>query len=224
MVVLLTVVVGRADVPADPGGRLPVRAVAGGAEEAREDGLLVRVLSLGCGGIALGSGVVVPDGRVLTNRHVVAGADYVEVRRADGVRIGASIERVGRDVDLAVLWAGAGVGPGIEPRGRLLLRQGVSVLGHPAGGTAVRSAGVVTARVRVPGVGADGDVAAWVDAPVAEGSSGGPAFTAGELVGVVFAKERRTGLAGVIDGDTAAQLLAGDLPWVDRVACEEPAG
>jgi S1-C subfamily serine protease len=188
----------------------------------RQAGVVVRVLSLGCGGMALGSGVVVPGGRVLTNRHVVAGATYVEVRRFDGVRIGARIERIARDVDLALLWAGEAVGAGIEPRGRLRPDQPVSVLGHPAGGTAVRTAGTVTARIWSGGepVGA-----AWVSAAVAPGSSGGPAFTGPELVGVVYALEQRTGLAGVIDGDTAAGLVAGTVPWLPQVGCErEPPG
>jgi putative serine protease PepD len=227
------------------------------AERARESSLVVRVTSRGCGGIAFGSGVVVPGGRVLTNRHVVAGAANVEVRRSDGVRIGARIERVGRDVDLAVLWAGPAVGPGAAPGGRLEPHQTVTVLGHPGGGPAVRSAGPVTARARLDGRGLPGDAGAWVDAAVAEGSSGGPVFRAeaglrgpnagdglsgpnagdglrgpnagdglrgpnagARLVGVVFALEHRTGLAGVIDGDVAARFLAGDLPVDPAAGCE----
>jgi S1-C subfamily serine protease len=203
-------------------GRPPVLGPAAMAvERARQVDLLVRVTSLGCGGIAFGSGVIVPGGRVLTNRHVVAGADYVEVRRADGRRIGARIERVGRDLDLAVLWAGDALGPGVEPRGHLQPRQEVSLLGHPSGGPAVRSAGLVTARARLDGAGAPGDTAAWVDTRVAPGNSGGPAFNArdGDLVGVVFALEQHTGLAGVIDGAAAARFLAGDLPADERAPC-----
>jgi S1-C subfamily serine protease len=199
----------------------PLAAARMVGERQHQATLVVRVISLGCGGVAVGSGVVVPGGRVLTNRHVVAGADYVEVRRYDGVRIGARVERVGRDVDLAVLWVGAGAGPGAEPRGRLQPAQAVTVLGHPAGGRVVRAAGRVTARARVPG-GAPEGTAAWVDVPVAAGNSGGPVFAAlgGDLVGVVFALENRTGLAGVIDGDTAAHLLDGRLPALDRASCE----
>src|SRR4051794_30359030 len=212
---------------------LTVPREADAAVQARESSLVVRVTSLGCGGVAFGSGVVVPGGRVLTNRHVVAGADYVEVRRSDGTRIGARIERVGRDVDLAVLWAGPAVGPGAVPGGRLEPRQTVTVLGHPGGGPAVRSDGPVTARARLDGRGLPGDAGAWVDAAVAEGSSGGPVFRLGtglrgpeaanagaRLVGVVFALEHRTGLAGVIDGEVAARFLAGDLPADPTAGCE----
>jgi S1-C subfamily serine protease len=216
MLAALVVVAGDRSGPA--AGR-----VAGGATglRGRQESLVVQVLSRGCGGIALGSGVVVPGGRVLTNRHVVAGADYVEVRREDGVRIGARIESVARDVDLALLWAGPLVGGGAEPRGRLRPRQAVSVLGHPGGGPAVRATGPVTARIGFDGDGTDAGVA-WVDVAVAAGNSGGPAFAAGgDLVGVVFAREANTGLAGVIDGDTAATFLAGGLPAVGRTACED---
>src|SRR4051812_48367805 len=41
---------------------------------------VVRVVALGCGGWSFGSGVLMDGGRVLTNRHVVAGAFYVEVQ------------------------------------------------------------------------------------------------------------------------------------------------
>ena len=182
---------------------------------------LVRVVALGCAGRSVGSGVVVGDGRVLTNRHVVAGAAYVEVQRADGTRIGASVARVGEAVDLAVLWAGDALGPGVAPAGRLAVHQPVTLLGHPGGGAAVRAAGPVTARASFdqPGMRSD---AAWVDADVSEGNSGGPAFDdSGRLVGVVFARERHTGLAGVIDGDTAAAFLAGAGPSGDPALCED---
>src|SRR4051812_24446678 len=172
-----------------------------------ERAALVRVVSLGCSGRSVGSGVVVGDGRVLTNRHVVAGAAYVEVQKLDGRRIGAAVERVGETVDLAVLWAGDGLGPGVVPGGRLTVHQPVTLLGHPRGGPAGRAAGPVTARARFDQPGMRGD-AAWVDADVSEGNSGGPAFDdEGRLVGVVFARERHTGLAGVIDGDTVAAFL-----------------
>jgi S1-C subfamily serine protease len=205
-----------------PAGALPGAAMGSAVGvRARQSSLVVRVVSLGCGGIALGSGVVVPGGRVLTNRHVVAGAEYVEVRRADGTRIGARVERVGRDVDLAVLWAGDGVGPGVAPAGRLGRGEPVTVLGHPGGGPAERADGQVTARASFDQAGMRSD-AAWVDAPVAPGNSGGPAFAAAatELVGVVFARENHTGLAGVIDGDTAAAFLAGALPADPAASCE----
>jgi S1-C subfamily serine protease len=216
LVVVLLAVGAGTEAPAGAGTGTALGAVVG--VRARQAGLVVRVVGLGCGGIALGSGVVVPGGRVLTNRHVVAGADYVEVRRSDGVRIGARVESVGRDVDLAVLWAGAAVGPGVAPAGHLGRGQPVTVLGHPGGGPAERADGRVTARARFDEAGMRVD-AAWVDAPVAPGSSGGPAFAGTGVVGVVFAREDHTGLAGVIDGDTAAAFLAGALPAEGTTSC-----
>jgi S1-C subfamily serine protease len=222
--VAIGVLLGTLAVGAEAPAAMPPGATLGAAVgvRARQSALVVRVVGLGCGGIALGSGVVVPGGRVLTNRHVVAGAEYVEVRRADGTRIGARVERVGRDVDLAVLWAGDGVGPGVAPAGRLGRGQAVTVLGHPGGGPAERSDGVVTARAWFDQVGMRSD-AAWVDAAVTAGNSGGPAFAAErtDLVGVVFARETHTGLAGVIDGDTAATFLAGTVPSDPTSTCED---
>src|SRR5688572_19778603 len=121
LIVVTGVLVGTLAIGTEAPAAIPPGTTLGSAigVRTRQEALVVRVLSLGCGGFALGSGVVVPGGRVLTNRHVVAGADYVEVRRADGGRVGARVERVGRDVDLAVLWAGDAVGPGVAPAGRL---------------------------------------------------------------------------------------------------------
>jgi S1-C subfamily serine protease len=220
MLAVLTTGLGHAD--AGAGSPVPGRQMALAVRRwAGERAALVRVVGLGCAGRSVGSGVVVGDGRVLTNRHVVAGAAYVEVQRVDGTRIGASVERVGETVDLAVLWAGDALGPGVVPAGRLAVHQPVTLLGHPRGGPAAGTSGPVTARATFdqPGMRAE---AAWVDAEVSEGNSGGPAFDeTGRLVGVVFARERHTGLAGVIDGDTAAAFLGGAGPSGDPAVCED---
>jgi hypothetical protein len=226
VVAVLAALAAGVDLPAGADPPAPGREVAVAVRTwAGERAALVRVVALGCAGRSVGSGVVVGDGRVLTNRHVVAGAAYVEVQRADGTRVGAAVARVGAAVDLAVLWAGDGVGPGVAPAGRLAVHQPLTLLGHPRGGAAASAAGPVTARARFDQPGMRGD-AAWVDADVSEGNSGGPAFDdAGRLVGVVFARETHTGLAGVIDGDTAAAFLAGDGASGDPARCEDdPAG
>ena len=182
--------------------------------------LAVRVVAIGCSGTSVGSGVIVPDGRVITNRHVVAGAVYVEVQRSDGRRIGAAIERVGADIDLATLWAGPAVGTGVVPGGRLDPGGSVQVLGHPLGGALVASAGRITARATYDNPGMRSP-AAYIDALVAAGNSGGPAFDgAGRLVGVVFGIENNTKLAAAMDGDTVARFLAGEGRSGDPQACE----
>jgi S1-C subfamily serine protease len=183
--------------------------------------LVVQVVAYGCSGLSQGSGVLAPGGRVLTNRHVVAGAAYAEVRTATGLRIGARIDAVGADLDLAVLWIGDGAGTSSAPAGHLDTGERLALAGYPYGRPYTVSVGPVTARHRFDqeGMRADG---AFVDADVDVGSSGGAAFDGqNHVAGIVFAREQRTGLAAVIDGDTVTRFLAGDEPQGDPAACED---
>jgi S1-C subfamily serine protease len=174
---------------------------------------VVMIVAAGCGGVTIGSGVLVDGDRVLTNRHVVTGASSIEIRQG-AVRTGARVERVGADLDLAVLWVGSGPGnasPGAAsaPAGQLQPGAHVWVAGHPRGGALTVTEGPVNARVQVdtPGMRAE---TAWADAVAEPGNSGGGAFDiSGRLVGIVYGREDHTGLVGIIDGDQAAAFLEG---------------
>ncbi len=63
----------------------------------------VNVESFGCGSRFEGSGFTVQPGIVITNAHVVAGAEDLRVRRPDGTIRGASVLAFDDDRDLAVL-------------------------------------------------------------------------------------------------------------------------
>ena len=63
----------------------------------------VQVQSRGCGRRYDGSGVTIATDTVITNAHVVAGADSVEVHRPDGTVRAARVVRFDPDRDLAVL-------------------------------------------------------------------------------------------------------------------------
>jgi serine protease Do len=137
---------------------------------------------------AMGSGFVIDSaGLVVTNNHVIDGADTIQVHFTDGRTLKA--ELVGRDpkIDLAVLR--------VKPEQPLvavqfgdsdLLRVGdwVIAVGNPFGLGGSVSLGIVSARNRDINAGPYDDFI-QTDAAINKGNSGGPLFNmAGEVVGI----------------------------------------
>jgi serine protease Do len=130
-----------------------------------------------------GSGVIwSPDGRIVTNAHVVQGASSpgtVEVELWDGRRLPGEIENRDRRRDLAVLQVDASGLPSATPGNSNALRVGELVLavGNPLGFTGAASTGVVH----------ESGNRSWVVSQIrlAPGNSGGPLANArSEVVGV----------------------------------------
>ncbi len=137
---------------------------------------------------ALGSGVIVDsDGYVLTNNHVVAGADEIEVVLKDGDELSAKI--VGRDkkTDLALLKVKAGKPLPALPLGdsdKLRVGDWVLAMGNPFGLENTVTAGIVSAKGRFIGAGPY-DNFIQTDASINPGNSGGALINLdGELVGI----------------------------------------
>jgi len=141
---------------------------------------------------SLGSGFVVDkDGYILTNRHVVEGADKIQVTMADGKRYDAKL--VGKDArtDVALLK--------IEPKGNLtVLNLGdsdqtepgewVMAVGNPFGlsGNSV-TVGVVSFKGRPLPLNTQANPVEMIqtDASINPGNSGGPLLnTQGEVIGI----------------------------------------
>jgi Do/DeqQ family serine protease len=137
----------------------------------------------------LGSGVIVSaDGYVLTNHHVVDGADRINVELVDGRSFGA--ERVGSDEpsDLAVLKIRASNLPFLTLGDSDAVEVGDVVLavGNPLNIGQTVTMGIVSAKGRSTGAG-DGGYEDFLqtDAPINQGNSGGALVnTKGELVGI----------------------------------------
>jgi serine protease Do len=135
-----------------------------------------------------GSGFVVdPDGVILTNWHVVAGAYEIFVTFADGSRYDAEILNAARIVDLALLKIDAGHKLRAVTWGdsaRIEIGEPVFAIGNPLGiGTSV-SGGIVSALHRnIQDTPYDDFI--QTDAAINHGNSGGPLFNArGEVIGV----------------------------------------
>ena len=145
---------------------------------------------------SVGTGVVIVDkGVILTNLHVVAGADRLGVTFADGTESSASITGAQPENDLAVLQAhnlpdDLQAAP-LRSTQKLRPGDGVVVLGFPFGIGPSASAGVVSGLEREfesPEGGQQLRNLIQFDAAANPGNSGGPLVTMdGEVVGIVTA-------------------------------------
>ncbi|MEJ1158024.1 Do family serine endopeptidase [Prosthecomicrobium sp. N25] len=140
-----------------------------------------RVMSQGSGFI------IAPEGKIVTNFHVVKGAKEVTVVTNDGNEYRAKVIGSDEKTDVAVVQ--------IDEKGRTFptvsfartdIRVGdwVLAVGNPFGLGGSVTAGIVSARGREIGAGPYDDFL-QIDAPINRGNSGGPTFNlAGEVVGV----------------------------------------
>ncbi|MGB9113979.1 Do family serine endopeptidase [Bradyrhizobium sp.] len=137
---------------------------------------------------SLGSGFIIDtSGIVVTNNHVIADADEINVILNDGTKIKAELVGVDKKTDLAVLKFKP-VKPLVAVKfgdsDRLRLGEWVIAIGNPfsLGGTV--TAGIVSARNRDIASGPY-DNYIQTDAAINRGNSGGPLFNLdGEVIGV----------------------------------------
>src|SRR5687767_9965363 len=138
----------------------------------------------------LGSGVIVrPDGYILTNHHVVDGAEQVNVELTDGRSFKAKVVGTDPPSDLAVLKIDGASLQTLALGDSDAVRVGDVVLavGNPLGVGQTVTMGIVSAKGRATP--ARGDTAfedfIQTDAPINQGNSGGALVsTRGELVGI----------------------------------------
>lgn len=137
---------------------------------------------------SLGSGFLIsPDGYIVTNNHVIEGADKIQVKIKNGEEYDAEI--VGRDpnTDLALIRIVAEKPlPFIRMGDSEALKVGewVVAIGSPFGLEQTVTAGIVSAKGRVIGSGFYDDFI-QTDASINPGNSGGPLINlAGEVVGI----------------------------------------
>jgi len=167
---------------------------------------------------SLGSGVIVsPDGVLLTNNHVVDGADDIRVTLSDGREYGASV--VGNDApsDIAVLrldGRDADVFPHLSLGDSSALRLGeiVIAVGNPFGLEGSVTMGIVSAKGRSDVGIVDYEDFIQTDAAINPGNSGGALVSlAGELIGINTAIASRSGgyqgVGFAIPSNMAAEIM-----------------
>ncbi len=208
------VITDTSDLPLDPFSDLISRAVERASpavvsvSAARKDGRQ----------LGRGSGVVfTPDGYLLTNSHVIAGADRFTASLTDGRELTAT--KIGDDpgTDLAVLRLGASSLPHATLGSSAKLRVGqlVIAIGNPFGYQTSVTAGIVSALGRSLRAASGRLIESVIqtDAPLNPGNSGGPLVdTRGTAIGI------NTAMAGGAQGicfaigidtaiDVATQLM-----------------
>ena len=135
---------------------------------------------------SLGSGVIVLQGYVLTNNHVIANADDIQVLLYDGRVAKATLVGADVETDLAVLKIDAGNLPVIHIADQRPTRTGdvVLAIGNPLGLNQTVTMGIVSAIGRQLSSSSPEDFI-QTDAAINLGNSGGALVNSeGELVGI----------------------------------------
>lgn len=149
-----------------------------------------------------GSGVIISqDGYILTNNHVINGANSVKVRLRDSTEYDATIVGSDSDNDIALLKVNAtGLSPAtFGDSNSLAVGDYVVAIGNPLGelGGTVTD-GIISALARKVTIEDTQMTLLQTNAQVNPGNSGGGLFNAnGELVGIVNAKQSATEVEGI---------------------------
>ncbi|WP_283194339.1 DegQ family serine endoprotease [Rhizobium sp. AN80A] len=162
---------------------------------------------------SLGSGFVIdPQGLIVTNNHVIDGADDIEINFADGTKLKAKLIGTDTKTDLAVLK--------VEPKKPLkavqfgdssVMRIGdwVMAIGNPFGFGGSVTVGIISGRGRNINAGPY-DNFIQTDAAINKGNSGGPLFNMkGEVIGINTAIISPSGGSIGIGFSVPAELAAG---------------
>ncbi|HSK26000.1 MAG TPA: serine protease [Jiangellales bacterium] len=168
----------------------------------------VRIRNVGCGGVGTGSGFAVGENVLVTNRHVVAGAETLQLSTYDGQDL--LVETSGSAVvaDLALVRTRDALPAAVtlaeaDPE----VGEDVEIVGYPGGGRLTSSKGRVLGYQDDP-LGANAGRVMVTDAEAQPGSSGSPVYDdRGHVVGVVYAASKDGDAALAVPVSTLRQLL-----------------
>lgn len=213
--------------PVDRPSDAATRRIAAAAEDST-----LRVTAETCGLVTSGTGVLVADRYVVTNAHVVAGADPKDVRvsTSDGTLADATVVLFDPDLDVALLHTDR-----IDARPLRFATTDPSrgdvgaALGYPGGGALTVVPAAVTGRYQATGRDIYGRAAIRrqileLRARIDRGDSGGPLILSdGTVGGLVFAEARSDAEVGYALAATAVSTrvrpAVGRASPVDTGAC-----
>ncbi len=193
----------------DVGPADPVLLNSPVVRQAKASVLKVRGRARSCSRALEGSGFVVAPQRVITNAHVVAGTDQVQVEISPNNTLDAEVVSYDPEVDVAILKV-PGLRAPVLPLAPKPAISGLSglVLGYPLDGPYTASAARVRDRIhlRGPDIYNASTVVRnvyTVRAVVRSGNSGGPLLDgSGQVLGLVF--------GAAVDNDETGFVLADD--------------
>ena len=151
--------------------------------------MTVRVRNVGCGFLATGTGFMIDEHTLVTNRHVIEDSSELEISTYDGHAVEATAARSTTAADIAIIR----VEETLPVAAQLAARDpqtgdAITVIGYPGGGRLTTTSGIVLGNVQDPLNGSVGSVLGTT-AQVEPGSSGSPVLDAdGAVVGVIYAK------------------------------------
>ena len=134
-----------------------------------------------------GSGFIISDdGYILTNYHVIEGADRVKVRTKDGETYDGTVVGTDDSTDIALIKIKSKKLPYVQLGDSDDMRVGdwVVAIGNPFGLGHTVTAGIISAKERIIGAGPY-DAFIQTDASINPGNSGGPLFNlSGEVIAI----------------------------------------
>lgn len=149
---------------------------------------------------SLGTGFYVAPDLILTNYHVIEGAQFIEMKLRNGLETFGKVVKSDVRLDLALIKAQARGAPVKFHTGAIPLGSTVEAIGHPKGLEFSITRGVVSALRKKPspfGIGGKEVLFVQTDTPVNPGNSGGPLFLNKEVVAVNDNKFSATGIEGI---------------------------
>jgi S1-C subfamily serine protease len=182
--------------------------------------MAVRIRNVGCGTLTTGSGFAIDATVLITNKHVVAESDELQVSTYDGRDIDVTAASSADLADLALVRTAEEL-----PTYPVLADQdpvrgdAVTVVGYPQGGRLTVTSGRVIGSTTDPLNENLGEVLV-TDAPVEPGSSGSAALDQdGRVIGVVYAKNA-AGQSFLVPVSTLRDLLDDADSFTPAVGCQ----
>ena len=149
----------------------------------------------------MGSGFVIgEDGHIITNNHVIEGADEIKIKLSETSKESFEAKLIGSDkfTDIALLKIDTqGKKLPVAPLGdsdQIKVGQWVAAIGHPFGYGHTVSHGIISAKERLLGGGVSHPYNDYIqtDASINLGNSGGPLISSkGEVIGINVATDMR---------------------------------